>query len=303
VCLAASNGSVCRTLGTELPRPPQPPLVLVRSWSIGLLPSDSGSTWAERLPGCATPPGSSKPLHQAVSVTSLLELDRVGTVEAGSRVALADVSLAMDAGEMVVVWGERRSGRSKLLRIAAGIETPDRGVVRFGGRVMPKRSDGILGQEVGYCRRELLPHSGANVLEQLIAGQLARRVRRPAAEAGAWRALERVDGEECGRMAIGELKGHETVLVALARALTSQPRLIVIDEPTLGLEVVHRDRILQLLRSLADESIAVLASANDGTGLLGADRVLSLDNGRLRGETMPVLAPVAHLEDRRRAHG
>ena len=68
---------------------------------------------------------------------SLLELERVakryrdGQLE---RVVLREVSLDLDGGELAVVWGLRRSGRSTLLRVAAGIEAPDEGVVRFDGR-------------------------------------------------------------------------------------------------------------------------------------------------------------------------
>ena len=89
--------------------------------------------------------------------------------------------------------------------------------------------------------------------------------------------------------------------VALARALTSDPRLLVVDEPTIGLDPLERDRILRLLRSLANDGIAILASAGDGTGLLGADRVLSLRKGKLHGELTPELAPVTDLARHRQA--
>ena len=64
--------------------------------------------------------------------------------------------------------------------------------------------------------------------------------------------------------------------VAIARALTSEPRLLVIDEPTIGVDLLARDGVLRLLRSIVDGGIAVLTSTGEGTGFLGADRVLSL---------------------------
>jgi ABC-type sugar transport system ATPase subunit len=235
---------------------------------------------------------------------SLLELERVGkSYRRGSRVALEDVSLSIDAGEMVIVWGERQSGRSTLLRIAAGIDAPDVGVVRFDGRGLAERGGERIGGGISYCRRDFRLCKGQTVLDQLVASQFASRVRQPMAFRHASRALERVGAEECGMLAASDLKIEETVRVSIARALCSDPRLLVIDEPTIGVDTLKRDDILTLLRSLADEGVAVLASAGDGIELLGADRVLSLGKGRLHGELTPSLAPVTDLARRRRARG
>jgi ABC-type sugar transport system ATPase subunit len=233
---------------------------------------------------------------------SLLELDRVASCR-GSGVALESVSLTIDAGEMVVVWGERRSGRSTLLRIAAGIEPPDQGTVRFQGRDVAERGAEMLGDGIGYCRRGFRPERGLTVLDQLISSQFARKVPQATALTRACKALERVGADWCAQLPAGELKTEETVVVAIARALIAGPRLLIVDEPTIGVDPLKRDDILKLLRSLADEGIAILASAGEGTAMLGADRVLSLGNGRLRGELEPDLAPVTELEHHRRARG
>jgi ABC-type multidrug transport system ATPase subunit len=227
---------------------------------------------------------------------TLLELEHVAkSYGRSSRVALADVSLVIEAGEMVVVWGERQSGRSTLLRIAAGIEEPDTGVVRFEGHELAQWRGETLGSGISYCRRTFRLDKGRTVLDQLVASQLARRVPQSTAHARAWRVLERVDAERCASLVATELKVEETVHVAIARALTSSPRLLVVDEPTIGVESPKRDKILKLLRSLADGGIAILASTGDGTGLLGADRALSLGKGKLSGELTPDLAPVSDL--------
>jgi ABC-type sugar transport system ATPase subunit len=68
-------------------------------------------------------------------------------------------------------------------------------------------------------------------------------------------------------------------------------------------ELVARDGILSLLRSIADDGVAVLTSTGEGTGFLGADRVLALHKGKLRGEIAPELAPVTELERHRQARG
>jgi energy-coupling factor transporter ATP-binding protein EcfA2 len=94
-----------------------------------------------------------------------------------------------------------------------------------------------------------------------------------------------------------DLSNAEAVRVALARTLTLQPRMIVIDEPVKGVELTDRDGILSLLRSLADEGITVLASTGESTGLSQADRGLVLGDGELRGA--PTQQPATVLPLRR----
>jgi ABC-type multidrug transport system ATPase subunit len=235
---------------------------------------------------------------------TLLELEHVSKrYRHGQRVALEDVSLVIEAGEMVTIWGERRSGRSTLLRIATGIETPDSGVVRFAGRDLGARGSSMLGGGISYCRTAFRHSGGQNIADLLAAGQLARGVPRATARSRVWNALERVGAQQCARRGPEELNGEETVRVAIGRALASQPRLLAIDEPTIGVALLARDGILHLLRSLADDGISVLTSTGEGPGLLGADRVLSLGKGKLRGETIPELAPVTDISHRRQAAG
>jgi ABC-type multidrug transport system ATPase subunit len=235
---------------------------------------------------------------------TLLELERIGkSYSRGARVALEEVSLAIDSGELVVVWGERQSGRSTLLRIAAGIEVPEKGAVRFDGHDLAGHGNELGTGGIGYCRREFRAERGPTVLDQLMSSQFARRIPQSTALTNAWKALERVGASWCAKLAASELKTEEIVRVALARTLTSEPRLLVIDEPTIGVDLLQRDDILQLLRSLANDGIAILASAGEGTGLMGADRVLSLGKGKLNGELTPDLASVSDLSHRRRARG
>jgi ABC-type multidrug transport system ATPase subunit len=228
---------------------------------------------------------------------SLLELARVSRryrSGAHERVVLDGVSLQIEPGELLAVWGLRRSGRSTLLRIAAGIEPPDAGAVRFQGRDLARHP--ALGSGIGYCRPGHGDGDARVVLDELVAGQLARGVPRPAAEPRAFAALERAGASDCAGRARRELDGGERARVAIARALTLRPRLLVIDEPTKGVDLLQRDAILALLRSLADEDgLALLVSAGEATALSGADRALSLSGGELRGNLSPELAEVVPL--------
>ncbi len=234
---------------------------------------------------------------------SLLELRSVGKHHVcGSRriEVLREVSLEIDAGELVAVWGLRRSGRSTLLAAAAGVDSPDTGVVLFEGKDLNARGATGLGDGVGYCSQSVGAPSGRRVIDSVRAGLLARGVPVPAAHSRAQRALERVGVERCSDLARGDLDGAEMVRVALACALVLGPRLLVIDEPTKGVDLLDRDEIVLLLRSLADEGIAILVSDGDGSGLSDADRSLSLAGGELRGKTSPDIGALLPL---RRAAG
>jgi putative ABC transport system ATP-binding protein len=228
---------------------------------------------------------------------SLLELQRVakryrdGELE---RVILREVSLEIASGELAVAWGLRGCGRSTLLRVAAGVEAPDEGVVRFEGRDLAVHGEEILGAGLGYCQKTLRGGS-QRVEEVVIMPLLASGVSRPSARLRAGGALERTGVASCATLRVSALDTAEMVRVALARVLAHNPRLLVIDDPIQGVDLLARDGILALLRSLADEGMAVLASTTDSTALSGADRTLALSEGELRGPPPAELAPVLAL--------
>lgn len=233
---------------------------------------------------------------------SLLAVEHVGKRYGSGphqRVALRDVSFELESGELVAVWGRRRSGRSTLLQVAAGVETPDTGVVRYEGRPLSDRGTRAL-DAVCYCRTSFRPVEGRLVLDHLVLGQLSRGVSASLGRERASDALKRAGVEHCAALKPNELDGAERVRVAIARVLVRRPRLLVIDEPTIGIDLAARDGVLLLLRSLADEGIAILTSTADASGIAGVDRALTLTDGELNGAAFAEHAEVLPF---RRASG
>jgi putative ABC transport system ATP-binding protein len=229
---------------------------------------------------------------------SMLELERVSKhYRDGNRerTALREVSLCVRGGELVGVWGLRRSGRTTLLRIAAGIEKPDGGEVRFDGRPLSSRGPSALGHGIGYVQKTLRSGEEQAVLGQVASVLLARGSRPADARERARAALQSVGGEHCTALRVSELSGGEALRVALARTLCLSPALVVIDEPVATVTLGERDEILALLRRLAASGVAVLASVSEPTELAGAHRALTLSDGELRGQSEPELAPVVAL--------
>jgi ABC-type ATPase involved in cell division len=216
-----------------------------------------------------------------LSIASVTKRYRRGRLE---RVAVRDVSLDIEQGESVVVWGARFSGRSTLLRLAAGIELPDEGTVSFEGHDLAQRRDSILGRRIGYCQTDFCSSRRGLVVEHVAAGLLAQGVSPKQTRRRGQELLYRVGAQHCGQLSCHELDGGELARVAIASALATKPALLVIDEPTSGVDVLQRDPLLALLHSIANEGTAVLMSAGDAQGLSGVDRVLTIYNGEVQAD-------------------
>jgi ABC-type lipoprotein export system ATPase subunit len=216
---------------------------------------------------------------------------------------LENESMSIDAGELVAVWGLRGSGRTSLLRLAAGIDAPDAGTVCFDGRDLAEHGDQILGREIAYCQKAFRTAEGQPAIDEVLLGLLVNGVTGKEARTRAGEALERVGSHDLGRRRVCELDSDERTRLALANGLALGPRLLLIDEPVAGVDLHQRDAILLLLRSLADDGIAVLMTVGDATGLTGADQSLSIGDGELRGSGKRALQPVVDLSLRRQASG
>jgi ABC-type lipoprotein export system ATPase subunit len=234
---------------------------------------------------------------------SLLELRNVGKrhSRAGRTVVvLEDASLSIDAGEQVAVWGPRGSGRTTLLRVAVGIDPADTGSVHFDGRDLATHAERIIGREIAFCQKEFRADNSQTAAGTLLLGLLVKGVTQAEARVRMREALQRVDGQTLGPRRLAELHAGERIRVAIAQALTLEPRLIVVDEPVAGVDLHERDDILLLLRSLADDGIAILMTVGETTGLSGTDQALTIGDGELRGSIKRQLEPVADLTLRRR---
>jgi ABC-type multidrug transport system ATPase subunit len=227
---------------------------------------------------------------------SLLELAHATKrFTSGQRetVALHDVSFDVDAGECVAVCGPRRSGRTTLLRVVAGILPLDAGTVRFDGREPSGRPARGLGVEIGYCSPAFDVAHGGSVTDHVAVALLARGVGRTRARERAEHVLARVGASTSANLDPRELHVDELVRAGIARALVTRPRLLLLDEPTHGIDVLERDGIVELLRAVADGGTGVLMTT--GEPVAGPDRVLTLEAGRLGAYVAEEQAPVVPL--------
>jgi ABC-type lipoprotein export system ATPase subunit len=225
----------------------------------------------------------------------VLELKDVGRVfRRGARqlVALDRVCLAVERGECVAVYGASRSGKTTLLRLAAGEETPTAGSVRYDGKdlgaLSERQRSSLLRSEVSWVPASLDFHPSLNVLKQVtLAGYMGSRDH-ARSEEEAREVLKSAGIEQCAEARPCELSDGELRLTALAQAIVKRPRLLLADVPASGLDPIERDRVLELLRGYASErDAAVLFSAAHADETLRCGRIVRLDAGRLTVPSPP----------------
>jgi ABC-type lipoprotein export system ATPase subunit len=197
---------------------------------------------------------------------------------------LKDVALDVAAGQLIAVWGKRGAGKTTLLKIAARLEKPDQGVVRFDGVDLATLREAehtrLMLEKIGWVRRAG-PKSDLEMLDYVALPRLAERGRRQA-YALAREALERVGMAECAGQRWGSLSDGERSLVSIAHGIVRAPKLLLVDDPTANLDVIEREQVNGLLRSLADEEgIAVLMTVPDMPAIMHAHHIASLAGGRL----------------------
>ncbi len=227
---------------------------------------------------------------QVVVMDELLSLEDVckGYRRGARRLSvLVGVSLEVRTGEIVAVVGPRHAGKTTLLKIAAGLEDPDAGIVRLGSLDLAGCSDEkrsrVLGQEIAWV------HSNSTKVKFVVLDDLAlplvmgRGHGCREAQDLAMGALERVGVPECARRCWDDLSNWERVLVGFARGFACSPRLIVVDNAIEGLGMSKTQEAGDLLLSFAEETgCGVLMSASEVEPTLVADRTWGFERGRLK---------------------
>ena len=214
------------------------------------------------------------------SEPSLLVVDRL-TVAYGAVVAIRDVSLEVAPGEIVATLGPNGAGKTTLLRTVAGALKPHDGTVRFDGRPLT----GLVPEEVVRRGVALVPEGRhvfpkLTVQENLTIGAIARRdVDGVRQDTDRWLGRFPILRERAGQLA-GTLSGGEQQQLAIARALMSRPRMLLLDEPSLGLAPIFVDLIFELIRELRSDGVTVLlVEQNVHRALEVADRAYVLSVG------------------------
>jgi branched-chain amino acid transport system ATP-binding protein len=212
----------------------------------------------------------------------MLELTDV-EVRYGSIRALHSVSFEIAEGELVALIGSNGAGKTTTLRTISGLLRPTGGTISFeGADISHASTDQIVALGISHCPEGRRIFGRLTVAENLRLGAVSRGDRRAVADD-----LEMVFGlfpllkERIGQ-AGGTLSGGEQQMLAIGRALMSRPRLLLLDEPSLGLAPLILERIFETISELKRQGLTILlVEQNVHHALDVADRAYVMETGRM----------------------
>jgi iron complex transport system ATP-binding protein len=219
------------------------------------------------------------------------------------REVLRSIDLTLPRGDLVALVGNNGSGKTTLLRLLSGVLKPDAGQVRFDGRPLPDWRRIDLAQRVAVLPQQLDLPVGFRVAELVEMGRAphARRLfaSSEADERAVERALADADALDLADRFADELSGGERQRVLVAMALAQEPDLLLMDEPTLHLDLAHQVALLSAIRRLRlQRGLTVLAVLHDlNLAAAFAPRIVVLDRGVVAADGAPeevLTRPLVH---------
>jgi simple sugar transport system ATP-binding protein len=223
---------------------------------------------------------------------SLLDLNDIRK-HFGPVQVLLGVDLKIDAGEVVALVGDNGAGKSTLMKIITGIHKPDGGTIHFDGADISGHSPGeirergieMIYQDLALARMQDVASNiflGREPTRRFL-GTPIRMIDRPRIEREAAAMIQKLGARVPSvRHIVGQLSGGQQQSVAIARALTFNPKLVIMDEPTAALAVREVEHVLELIGELKNHRVAVILISHRLPDVFAVcSRIITLRQGRV----------------------
>ncbi len=233
-----------------------------------------------------------------IKMHDLTKVYRTASVE---TTALNNINLEIDAGEFIAVMGPSGCGKSTLLNILGMLDTPTSGTYTFADKQVENCSESQLAdvrkRNIGFIFQSFNLVDELSVAENVMLPLLYQKVPTAEREKRVQIVLERVNIAHRAEHRPQQLSGGQQQRVAVARAVVTNPKLILADEPTGNLDSANGEEVLNLLNSLNDDGTTIIMVTHDPGHANHAGRTVNMLDGRILNEnivTMPSTAEVAH---------
>jgi putative ABC transport system ATP-binding protein len=218
--------------------------------------------------------------------SSVISLDGVRKTYASGAIsveALRGIDVRIEAGEYVAIIGPSGSGKSTLMHILGCLDVPTEGTYELAGRDVSDLEEvelaAIRNREIGFVFQQFNLLADLTALRNVALPLVYAGVHRSDRERRARNALERVGLADRADHRPGELSGGQQQRVAVARALVTEPSMILADEPTGNLDSVSSTDVLALFRELHDAGRTIVLITHDAEVAQAADRIITIRDG------------------------
>jgi cell division transport system ATP-binding protein len=214
----------------------------------------------------------------------MIEFNQVSKKYARDVVALRDITLTVNKGDLIFLAGPSGAGKTTLLNLIAAIERPSNGTLTVSGANVGKlKSSGLpyLRRNLGLILQQQKLLQDRTVLANVMLPLLVTGATRAEAEKRAQAALDKVGLLDKAATDPKALSGGEQQRVSIARAIVNRPQIILADEPTANLDRDNANKVLDALRSFHAAGVTCLISTHDEQFLNSANRVVFLDQGQI----------------------
>ncbi len=234
-----------------------------------------------------------------MSVLELRSVSRIYGQGASTVAALTDVSMTVEAGELVAVMGPSGSGKSTLLTIAGTLEEASSGEVVIDGEEVATLSvdarAALRRHRIGYVFQDFNLLSGLTAVENVAIPLELDGQTRTSAQAAAMAVLDSLGLTALADRFPDELSGGERQRTAIARAVVGERRLLLADEPTGALDSLNGEAVLRLLRQACRGGVAGVLVTHDARLAARADRIIYLRDGHIVDESPAIPGPESLL--------